>query len=72
MFNFRLGNCLRGYFEGEFNDIDTAWKYLSQRFLLSYPVEAGEGRHVEMLIHKENEYGLEGYQQANPRCDKKL
>jgi len=56
---FRLGNCLRGHFEGWFVDAETAWEVLSQRFLLSYPVEEGStGRHVQMYVFEENRYGL--------------
>lgn len=52
---FVAGNWLRGFFEGEFTTIEEAWKYLSKRFLLSYP--SSTGRHIYMFIEKENEYG---------------
>lgn len=56
---YRLGNCLRGHFEGHFTDMDTAWSVLSQRFLLSYPVSPNsKGRHVQMYVFEANRHGL--------------
>ncbi len=52
-----LGNWLRGSFEGEFASVDEAWRYLSARFLLSYPSKAG--RHVFMKVRELNNYGIE-------------
>jgi len=54
-----LGNILRGWFEGKFEDSETAWKYLSRRFLLSYPSRAG--RSVSMYVQEKNSYGLEQF-----------
>jgi hypothetical protein len=46
MFHYSLGNCLRGYFWGEFPDDDSAWKALSERFNNAYPSRSG--REVEL------------------------
>lgn len=54
-----LGNILRGWFEGNFVDSETAWRCLSKRFLLSYP--SREGRSVSMYVHEKNAYGLEQF-----------
>lgn len=54
-----LGNILRGWFEGSFPDTETAWRYLSKRFLLSYP--SREGRSVCLYVHERNSYGLEQF-----------
>lgn len=56
MKKYIIGNWLRGYFEGEFEDISTAWSYLSNRFLLSYPSTGG--RHVNLWVEDANEYGF--------------
>jgi len=56
MKKYIIGNWLRGYFEGEFEDIQTAWSYLSNRFLLSYTSTGG--RHVCMWVNEPNEYGF--------------
>lgn len=53
---YKLGNFLRGYVEGLFPSQEKAWSSLSHRYLQSYP--APDGRHVEMLVMKENEYDL--------------
>lgn len=47
-----LGNILRGWFEGRFVDSDEAWRYLSRRFLLSYP--CASGRSVALYVHEKN------------------
>lgn len=52
---FLLGNILRGWFSGEFLSADEAWKYLSRRFLLSYPAKAG--RSVSLYVYEPNQYG---------------
>lgn len=52
-----LGNVLRGWFEGNFSDAETAWRYLSKRFLLSYPCQQGRG--VSLYVYEANTYGLE-------------
>lgn len=54
-----LGNILRGWFEGSFTDSDEAWRYLSRRFLLSYPCPSGRG--VALYVHEKNSYGLEQF-----------
>ena len=54
---YYLGNCLRGYIEGSFSDMETAWKVLSARFLLSFP--STSGRKVILLVKEENAYGFE-------------
>jgi hypothetical protein len=54
-----LGNILRGWFEGNFTDGDTAWRYLSKRFLLSYPSRAG--RSVSLYVHEKNPYDLDQF-----------
>ena len=54
---YKLGNFLRGFFEGYFKDTDTAWKYLSHRFFLSYPGR----RHVYMETFGENRFGFEEF-----------
>lgn len=56
MATYFLGNCLRGYFEGEFKDLDTALGVLSRRFLLSYPSTAG--RHIFMCTEAPNAFGI--------------
>lgn len=56
MKKYIIGNWLRGYFEGTFEDIDQAWSYLSNRFLLSYP--ATGGRHVSMWVEQPNDFGF--------------
>lgn len=56
---YRLGNCLRGHFEGYFQTMEEAWEVLSQRFLLSYPVTPNsKGRHVQMYVFEENRHGF--------------
>lgn len=57
MKRYVLGNCLRGYFEGEFTSQEDAWRWLSKRFLLAFP--SGSGRTVDMYVHEKNHYGLE-------------
>ena len=54
---YKLGNWLRGFFEGYFKDGWTAWKYLSHRFYLSYPGR----RHVNMEVFGENQFGFEEF-----------
>lgn len=54
---FVLGNCLRGYFEGNFASTEAAWQYLSARFLLSFP--SADGRIVSMKVWEENKYQIE-------------
>ena len=61
MKTYRLGNCLRGSFDGEFSSIDEAWEILSARFLQSFPTDSGGGRNVIMKVQKENEFGFEEY-----------
>ena len=56
MKKYLLGNWLRGAFEAEFNSLEEAWEWLSDRFLLSYPSEGG--RHVLMYVYEPNEYGF--------------
>lgn len=56
MKTYVAGNWLRGYFEGEFETLDEAWSYLSNRFLLAYP-SAG-GRHISMWVREPNTYGV--------------
>lgn len=53
---FRMGNILRGTFEGDFNTIEQAWYWLSHRFYLSYPSEMG--RYVYMEVQEVNKYGF--------------
>lgn len=59
LYRYKIGNCLRGYFEGNFENIDDAWEILSRRFLMSYPVEGEGGRFVQMLVTELNHYGIE-------------
>lgn len=56
---FVLGNVLRGWFEGSFSDKETAWRFLSKRFLLSYPCP--QGRSVSLYVFERNSYGLEQF-----------
>lgn len=56
MKTYYLGNLLRGYFEGDFNDMETAWVVLCNRFNQSYPSTGG--RNVYLWITQENEYGF--------------
>lgn len=56
MKRYVLGNFLRGAYEGEFETLEEAWEWLSDRFLLSYPSEGG--RHVQMYVYEPNPYGL--------------
>lgn len=51
-----LGNCLRCYFEGRFDDSATAWKWLSRRFLMAFPSHTG--RQVYMRVEQKNEFGF--------------
>lgn len=53
--HYILGNILRGFFEGRFASQDEAWKFLSRRFLMSFP--ARRGRHVSMWV-QETHYGI--------------
>lgn len=59
MKNYILGNCLRGYFDGNFSSLEDAWKILSYRFLKSYPCSVG--RDVIMYVVEENSYGILQY-----------
>lgn len=43
---YELGNCLRGYYSGEFETDDEAWNELSDRFNRGFP--SHRGRSVEM------------------------
>lgn len=56
MKTYELGNCLRGYFKGDFEEIETAWRVLSHRFLLSFPSQSG--RSVEMFVREPNSYSI--------------
>lgn len=56
MKKYIIGNWLRGYFEGDFETIEKAWSYLSNRFLLSYP--SNGGRHVCMWVEQDNDFGF--------------
>lgn len=44
--SYELGNCLRGYFFGDFESDDEAWAVLSEKFNAAYP--SREGRQVEL------------------------
>ena len=55
MKTFILGNCLRGYFEGDFLGHDHAWNVLTSFFVGHYPGK----RHVSMCVKEENKYGYE-------------
>jgi hypothetical protein len=44
--HYELGNCLRGYFMGEFESDDEAWETLSERFNRAFP--SRDGREVEL------------------------
>ena len=56
MKRFIGGNWLRGFYEGEFESIEEAWSFLSNRFLLAYPTKGT--RTFYMKIHEENKYGI--------------
>jgi hypothetical protein len=58
--HYKLGNFLRGFFEGYFFTEERAWEYLSHRFNLSYPSETG--RHVYMEAFAPNAFGFEEFQ----------
>jgi len=60
MKTYIIGNCLRGYFEGEFRDLEHALEYLPARFDLSYPSEGG--RSVHMVVKSLNSFGFEQHQ----------
>lgn len=44
--HYELGNCLRGFFSGEFETDDEAWEALGKRFDESFP--SRDGRTVLM------------------------
>lgn len=50
------GNWLRGFYQGEFESIDEAWSFLSNRFLLAYPTTGD--RTFYMKVHEKNNYGV--------------
>jgi hypothetical protein len=54
---YTLGNWLRGFCEGRFESEGEAWRWLSRRFLLSFPCKAG--RLVSMYVTEVNPYGHE-------------
>jgi hypothetical protein len=56
MQDYYLGNCLRGYFEGRFEDQSQALRLLSRRFLMSFP--SADGRHVYMCTKAKNAFGI--------------
>lgn len=53
-----IGNWLRGYFEGQFDNQQQAWEHLGKRFLLSYPTESGRGRDVTLWVKETNQYDI--------------
>lgn len=69
---YRLGNCLRGGFEGQFESVDEAWQKLGTRFLNAYPAEKMDennnpvidpngSRSVIMKTEEKNQYGFEEF-----------
>lgn len=68
---YRLGNFLRGGFQGEFDSLDEAWIQLGSCFLRAYPcdkvdpethemvVDPDGARRVHMFVFEENPYGIE-------------
>lgn len=61
MNTYYLGNCLRGYTEGDFESIDEAWRVLGGVFHSAYPSEGGRSCHL--YIEEVNKYG---YKDATP------
>jgi len=62
---YRAGNCLRGWFEGNFSNIDEAWSYLSTRILISFPTDDNDGvRSIVMFVEEINNYGFAGFTQC--------
>ena len=67
---YKLGNCLRGGFQGEFDSIDDAWIQLGTDFLLAYPcdvynrdtgqydIDPNGSRSVVMYVKQENTFGI--------------
>ena len=54
---YELGNCLRGFFSGEYDNHDKAWDSLANRFSRSFP--STSGRYVEMTVLEQNKYGYD-------------
>lgn len=50
-----LGNCLRGYCEGQFYTDTEAWAHLSKYFLLVFPSRSGRG---VTLFKEEKHYDI--------------
>lgn len=57
MKKYILGNWMRGGVEGQFESLDEAWEWLSDRFLMVNPAE--QGRHVHLYVYEPNPYGSE-------------
>lgn len=52
---YKLGNCLRGGFSGEFKTMEEAWQVLSYRFDIAFP--SSGGRSVILKVYETNPYG---------------
>lgn len=47
---YELGNSLRGYFGGEFEDDENAWNTLSERFNNAYPSRSGRTVYMTKVV----------------------
>jgi hypothetical protein len=52
MAHYELGNCLRGYFSGEFDSDDEAWRVLSERFNRGFPSRSGRTIQMSKTIRE--------------------
>ena len=48
MYNYRLGNPLRGWYLGKYKNDEDAWNELSERFRKGFPTDNGKGRLIYM------------------------
>lgn len=54
---YRAGNCLRGYYDGEFSSIEEAWSHLSMRILYDHPTDAPNGvRSIALYVKERNRF----------------
>jgi hypothetical protein len=49
---YEVGNCLRGYFFGEFKTDDEAWDKLSDTFSKAHPSRSGRGIHMKKVVRE--------------------
>jgi len=56
---YTLGNLLRGYVEGNFENLEEAWKWLSRAWLLD--IGSKTARYALMFVQETNSYGFVQY-----------